>query len=41
MLKTLQEPLAALARHLESFKTDAETAFDAAFGDGRLYAASG
>ena len=35
MLKTLQEPPAALAGHLESFQTDAQTAFDAAIGDGR------
>ena len=31
MLKTLP----ALAGHLKSFQTDAQTAFDAAFGDGR------
>ena len=30
MLKTLQEPPAALAGHLKSFQTDAQTAFDAA-----------
>jgi hypothetical protein len=32
MLKTLQEPPAALAGHLKSFQTDAQTAFDAATG---------
>ena len=36
MLKTLQDAPAALAGHLESLKTDAQAAFDAAFGDGRL-----
>ena len=35
MLKTPQEPPTALAGHLKGFRTDAQTAFDAAFGDGR------